>query len=82
MSDQFNIVPYRVRSAGTDVPPEEVQAGINSVAFQTTIALNTLATGSSPVFAAAMLAWFNSLPTSLPGAPGVLWNNGGTLAQS
>lgn len=42
MSDQFNIVPYRVRSAGTDVPPEEVQAGLNSVSQQTTIALNTI----------------------------------------
>jgi hypothetical protein len=33
-------------------------------------------------FGAAMLVWFNSLPTSLPGTAGVLWNNGGTLAQS
>lgn len=40
MSDEFLIVPYRVRAAGTDVPPEEVQAAINSLARQTTIALN------------------------------------------
>lgn len=33
-------------------------------------------------FAAQMLTWFNSLPTSLPGTAGVLWNNGGTLAKS
>jgi len=32
--------------------------------------------------AAAMLVWFNSLPTTLPGTAGVLWNNNGTLAQS
>lgn len=33
-------------------------------------------------FGASMLVWFNSLPTTLPGSAGVLWNNGGTLAQS
>ena len=33
-------------------------------------------------FGVAMLAWFNTLPTSLPASSGVLWNNGGTLAQS
>src|ERR1700745_4174352 len=42
MADQFQIIPYRVRSAGTDVPPEEVQAAINSLAQQTQLALNTL----------------------------------------
>jgi len=42
MADQFLITPYKVRSAGTDVPPEEVQAGINSLAQQTTLALNTI----------------------------------------
>lgn len=47
MADAFRIIPYQVRSAGTDVPPEEVQAGINSLANQTTIALNTLNTGES-----------------------------------
>lgn len=84
MADEFLIVPYRVRAAGTDVPPEEVQAGLNNLAFQTQISLNILASQTIPlpVFAASMLAWFNSLPTTLPGTPGVLWNNGGTLAQS
>lgn len=43
MSDTFRIVPYVVRSAGTDVPPEEVQAAVNSLAQQTTIALNSVA---------------------------------------
>jgi hypothetical protein len=43
MSDEFRIIPYVVRSAGTDVPPEEVQAAINSLAQQTTVDLNILA---------------------------------------
>ena len=43
MSDAFRIIPYIVRSAGTDVPPEEVQAAINSLANQVTIALNSVA---------------------------------------
>lgn len=49
MADEFNIIPYRVRSAGTDVPPEEVQQGLNSLAFQTTIALNSLAGGGGTI---------------------------------
>lgn len=43
MSDTFRIIPYVVRSAGTDVPPEEVQAAVNSLARQTTVALNSVA---------------------------------------
>jgi hypothetical protein len=43
MADQFQIIPYKVRSAGTDVPPEEIQTAINSLAQQTTIALNSVA---------------------------------------
>lgn len=43
MSDEFIITPYQVRSAGTDVPPEEVQAAINSLARQVQLALNILA---------------------------------------
>lgn len=43
MSDEFRIIPYQVRSAGTDVPPEEVQAAINSLAQQVTVDLNILA---------------------------------------
>jgi hypothetical protein len=37
-----------VRAAGTDVPPEEVQAAINSLAQQVTVALNDLDTGAAP----------------------------------
>lgn len=43
MADQFQIIPYKVRSAGTDVPPEEIQTAINSLARQTTVALNSVA---------------------------------------
>src|SRR6266704_4553641 len=42
MADTFLIVPYKVRSAGTDVPPEEIQTAINSLAQQTTLALNSV----------------------------------------
>ncbi|AMU17551.1 hypothetical protein C2U71_11125 [Burkholderia ubonensis] len=75
-------MPYQVKAEGKDVPPNEIQTAINSLANQMTTALNVLGNGASPQFAAAMLAWFNSLPTSLPATSGVLWNNGGTLAQS
>ncbi|MCA8203191.1 hypothetical protein LGM71_19245 [Burkholderia sp. AU33545] len=82
MSDAFFITPYQVKAEGKDVPPNEIQMAINSLANQMTVALNVLGNGASPAFAAAMLAWFNSLPTTLPATSGVLWNNGGTLAQS
>ncbi|WP_175692951.1 hypothetical protein [Burkholderia ambifaria] len=82
MSDAFHITPYQVKAEGKDVPPNEIQTAINSLANQMTTALNVLGNGASPQFAAAMLAWFNSLPTTLPATSGVLWNNGGTLAQS
>jgi hypothetical protein len=82
MADAFRIIPPQVLAAGTDVPPEQINAGFLSIANQLNVALNELANGGSPQFAAAMLAWFNSLPTSLPATSGVLWNNGGTLAQS
>lgn len=82
MADVFFIAPYQVKAEGKDVPPNEIQTAINQLASQITTALNVLGNGASPQFAAMMLAWFNSLPTSLPATPGVLWNNGGTLAQS
>ncbi|PRX32250.1 hypothetical protein B0G75_104271 [Paraburkholderia sp. BL18I3N2] len=82
MADAFRIIPPQVIAAGTDVPPEQINAGFINMANQLNVALNTLANGGGPVFAAAMLAWFNSLPTALPATAGVLWNNGGTLAQS
>ncbi|WP_321921702.1 hypothetical protein [Burkholderia sp. BCC1998] len=82
MSDAFRIVPPLIRAEGKDAPPETIQAAVNSLAQQTTVALNLLGTGTGPIFGAIMLAWFQSLPTSLPAQAGVLWNNGGTLALS
>lgn len=82
MADAFRIIPPSVRAEGKDVPPEQIQAALINLANQVTNALNALALGSGPQFSAAMLAWFNSLPTSLPATSGVLWNNGGTLALS
>ncbi|MGC2944177.1 hypothetical protein [Burkholderia ambifaria] len=82
MSDAFRVTPYQVRAEGKDVPPNEIQTAINSLANQTTNELNQLANGAGPQFAAAMLAWFNSLPTNMTGLTvGALWNDGGTLAQ-
>lgn len=82
MSDAFRIVPPMIRAEGKDAPPETIQAAVNALAQQTTIALNQIANGAGPIFSALMLAWFNSLPTTLPATSGVLWNNGGTLAKS
>lgn len=82
MSDAFRIVPPMIRAEGKDAPPETIQAAVNALAQQTTIALNQIANGAGPIFSALMLAWFNSLPTTLPETSGVLWNNSGTLAMS
>jgi hypothetical protein len=48
----------------------------------TTLNVTTSFTLPNSSVSAFMLTWFNSLPTSLPATAGVLWNNGGTLAQS
>lgn len=82
MSDAYRIVPPQVLAAGTDVPPEQINGGFISLANQLNPILNGLGNGSSAVFAAIMLTWFKSLPTTLPAQSGVLWNNGGTLALS
>lgn len=44
MSDEFQITPPTIQAAGTDVPPEQIQAGFNSVCRQTQLALNILST--------------------------------------
>ncbi len=84
MSDEFLIVAPIVRSEGVGVPVNEIQRAINSICQQTTADLNVLASQPIPpaVFAAAFLTYFNALPKTLPGTVGVIWNNGGTLAQS
>lgn len=48
MSDEFQITPPNIQAAGTDVPPEQIQAGFNSVCRQTQLALNVLATQPVP----------------------------------
>lgn len=42
MSDEFRIVPPFVRAEGKDVPPEQIQAALNSLAQQCTQALNLI----------------------------------------
>ncbi|EMN5130224.1 hypothetical protein RVV79_003340 [Burkholderia contaminans] len=79
MSDAFRITPYQVKPEGKDVPPNEIQAAINSLANQMTTALNQIGNGSGPIFGSIMLAWFQSLPTS-PGSSGTFWNDGNTIA--
>jgi len=67
--------------AGTDTVTGVV-TGVTCDIPLTTLA-NFVSTAITPTaFGVLMLAWFNSLPTTLPGSAGVLWNNGGTLAQS
>lgn len=48
MSDEFFIVPFVVRAAGTDVPPEQIQAAINSICQQVTADLNLIVSGGFP----------------------------------
>lgn len=43
MADAFRIIPPQVRAEGKDVPPEQIQAGFNTLAQQVTVALNSVA---------------------------------------
>lgn len=47
MADQFIITPPVVRAEGKDVPPEQIQAGFNSLARQVQIGLNSVASDPS-----------------------------------
>lgn len=47
MTDVFQIIPPVVRAEGKDVPPEQIQAGFNSLARQTQLGLNSVATDPS-----------------------------------
>lgn len=82
MADLYRVVAPMIRAEGKDAPPETIQAAVNSLAQQCTVYFNEIGNGSGPIFTAQMLAWFLSLPTTLPGTAGVLWNDGGTLALS
>lgn len=44
--------------------------------------MRLLVAAGSTFNSTAFIAWFNSLPTTLPGTPGQPWNNGGTLVFS
>jgi hypothetical protein len=68
------IVGYQL--VGPSLLPTLAQYTFAQVA--TAVAANT----PPAAFGISMLAWFLTLPTSLPATAGVLWNNGGTLALS
>lgn len=70
-------------AAAGDGTGDSLRAGGTKLNANFTELYTQLTVGGAPgQFNALMLAWFNSLPTALPGTAGVLWNNGGTLAKS
>ena len=77
---QIPNLPVAIALNGTE-QIESVQSGVSVRLTTAQIAsyTNIILTNN---FSVLMLSWFNALPTTLPGSPGVLWNNGGTLAQS
>lgn len=54
----------------------------NPVGYQTAaqVVAQAAAAVAPPLFGPAFLAWFAGLPTTLPTAIGVAWNDGGVLA--
>jgi hypothetical protein len=74
-------LPAALTLQGTEVVAvDQLQ---NGILVTVKVPLNTVIEQIVPsAFGIAMLAWFNSLPKTLPATAGVLWNNGGTLAQS
>lgn len=68
--------------AGTPAFRAIVLADLPGGASNSVLAGNGVLAPSYQTWGALMTTWFNSLPTSLPGSSGILWNNGGTLAQS
>jgi hypothetical protein len=82
MADAFQIVPYVVRADGNDVPPGEVQAGLNSLARQTQVALSSIAPAGSPVRPTPVFVGQSYFDTSLGQpiwasqiTPSVIWVN-------
>jgi hypothetical protein len=60
-----------------------VDQTVNQIVTTVKIPVSAIVTQLPPTaFGAAMLAWFLTLPTTLPAQSGVLWNNGGSLALS
>lgn len=58
-------------------------SGTSTTQIATTAFVGNAITGMpSATFGTLYLAWFNSLPTTLPASAGVLWNNGGLISKS
>lgn len=70
-------------AAANDGSGDSLRAGGLKIEANFTELYALLTVGGAPGnFNALMLAWFNSLPTTLPASPGVLWVDGNTLAKS
>lgn len=70
-------------AAANDGSGDSLRSGGTKINANFTELYALLTVGGAPGnFNTVMLAWFNSLPTSLPATAGVLWNNGNTLAKS
>ncbi|MEB2545188.1 hypothetical protein [Burkholderia cenocepacia] len=68
--------------SGTPSAPT-ASTGTNTTQLATTAFVNSsISAISTSTFGTLYAAWFNSLPTTLPGTSGVFWNNGGVLSKS
>lgn len=67
---------------GTPTSPTAANGTSNTQIATTAFVSNAISGMSTSTFGALYLAWFNSLPTTLPASAGVLWNNGGVLSKS
>lgn len=83
---QFATPTFPIASTDKLVGYQLVGAGLIPTCTQYTFAQVATYVGgltlTPAILGPAVLAWFNTLPTVLPAATGILWNNGGTLAQS
>jgi hypothetical protein len=60
-----------------------VDQTVNQIVTTVKIPVSEIVTQLPPsAFGVAMLAWFLTLPTTLPAHSGILWNNGGSLSLS
>lgn len=86
-------LPWTVNTGGTgdtNLPQHGVLIGAGTAPINvsavgstgTVLAGNTNADPTFQSFAALMMTYLSSLPTSLPGTSGVLWNNNGVLSIS
>lgn len=61
--------------------PEESATLLNDAQAAATSAQSSAAAASAAA-SLTVINWLNSLPTSLPSASGIAWNNGGVLSIS